>query len=192
MTPTYTLPQRTPDPTLPPLDPDAPRRAILVRVEVAADFERRLDNQWMVEREIHADRWSWDWAPEAAETAQDSDSLTETLIRSNPIIPEAPQWHNRPLWCVTGPTCQPSVFCCALRHHGPQWGLCIWGYSVWAGEPGFRTLGQRLDEWAAKEQERWDYAPRFYATQQAALTEVVRLITPECSVPWAPAKEDAA
>jgi hypothetical protein len=62
----YTLceitgPGLTPNPKLPPLG-DGPRRKILIAVEVTADFEQRLDNQWMVEREIHADRWSWRWA----------------------------------------------------------------------------------------------------------------------------------
>lgn len=53
----------TPNTSLPPLDPSAPRRKMVVTIEVAADFEKRLDNQWMVEREIAADRWSWEWAP---------------------------------------------------------------------------------------------------------------------------------
>lgn len=35
---------------------------MLVRISVSADFEKRLDNQWEVEREIQADRWSWEWA----------------------------------------------------------------------------------------------------------------------------------
>ena len=46
--------------TLPPLW-DGPRRKIQVTVEVPADWESRLDMQWVLEREIHADRWSWDW-----------------------------------------------------------------------------------------------------------------------------------
>ncbi len=53
----------TPNASLPPLDPTAPRRKMLITIEVAADFEKRLDNQWMVEREIAADRWGWAWAP---------------------------------------------------------------------------------------------------------------------------------
>lgn len=56
----------TPDATLPPLDPTGPRRKMVVEIEVSADFEKRLDNQWMVEREIHADRWSWGWADDIA------------------------------------------------------------------------------------------------------------------------------
>lgn len=56
-------PARTPDPSLPPLG-DGPRRTMMIEIEVSADFESRLDNQWMVEREIHADRWTWRWADE--------------------------------------------------------------------------------------------------------------------------------
>jgi len=51
----------TPDTNLPPLA-EGPRRKMIVEIEVSADFEKRLDNQWEVEREIHADRWSWKWA----------------------------------------------------------------------------------------------------------------------------------
>lgn len=52
----------TPNAALPPLDPTTPRRKMVITIEVAADFEKRLDNQWMVEREIAADRWNWRWA----------------------------------------------------------------------------------------------------------------------------------
>lgn len=55
----------TPDSSLPPLDPVTPTRKMVVTINVAQNFEQRLDNQWMVEREIHADRWSWRWADEA-------------------------------------------------------------------------------------------------------------------------------
>lgn len=50
-----------PDAKLPPLVPDGPRRKMLIEIEVSANFEKRLDNQWEVEREINADRWSWSW-----------------------------------------------------------------------------------------------------------------------------------
>lgn len=52
----------TPDPSLPPLVPEGPRRDMLIRISVSANFEKRLDNQWEVEREIQADRWQWEWA----------------------------------------------------------------------------------------------------------------------------------
>ncbi len=52
---------RTPDAALPPLNPNPERRNMQITIEVGADFEKRLDNQWEVEREIHADRWMWNW-----------------------------------------------------------------------------------------------------------------------------------
>jgi hypothetical protein len=51
---------QTPNASLPPLG-DGPRRKMLVTVEVPAPWESRLDMQWVLEREIHADRWSWKW-----------------------------------------------------------------------------------------------------------------------------------
>lgn len=56
-----TGPGYTPNVKLPRIG-DGPRRKMLIEIEVSADFEKRLDNQWMIEREIHADRWSWRWA----------------------------------------------------------------------------------------------------------------------------------
>ena len=56
-------PAKTPNSVLPPLG-DGPRRTILVSVDVPANWTERMDMQWVLEREIHADRWSWQWAPE--------------------------------------------------------------------------------------------------------------------------------
>ncbi len=60
----FPTPFTTPNSSLPPLDSTAPRRKMVITIDVAADFEKRLDNQWMVEREIAADRWEWCWADE--------------------------------------------------------------------------------------------------------------------------------
>jgi hypothetical protein len=62
------LPATTPNASLPPLVPEGPRREMLIRISVSADFEKRLDNQWEVEREIAADRWSWEWADESSKS----------------------------------------------------------------------------------------------------------------------------
>ena len=59
---TMATPLPTPNPELPPFVIAGPRRKMLITIEVGADFEKRLDNQWEVEREINADRWSWRWA----------------------------------------------------------------------------------------------------------------------------------
>lgn len=65
-TPSPTPPARvalsTPDASLPPIG-EGPRRKINVTVEVPENWEQRLDMQWVLEREIHADRWSWNWPP---------------------------------------------------------------------------------------------------------------------------------
>lgn len=60
-------PKSTPDASLPRFDPDKPRRKLCITIEVPEDWENRLDMQWLVEREINADRWSWNWpsAPNA-------------------------------------------------------------------------------------------------------------------------------
>lgn len=77
---------QTPDAKLPPLVPDGPRRKMLIQIEVSADFERRLDNQWEVEREINADRWSWRWAdqdPSAQRVAEHIVTMVEGLSASS-------------------------------------------------------------------------------------------------------------
>lgn len=58
----------TPNASLPPLG-EGPRVKIHVTVEVPSDWEQRLDMQWVLEREIHADRWSWNW-PQAQQGLQ--------------------------------------------------------------------------------------------------------------------------
>ena len=58
----------TPNASLPPIG-EGPRAKIHVTVEVPSDWERRLDMQWVLEREIHADRWSWNW-PQAQQGLQ--------------------------------------------------------------------------------------------------------------------------
>lgn len=102
-------------------------------------------------------------------------------LLSLPILPTSPEYLNRPLWCVTGPLCAPSVFCCMIKTY-KEYGPAIWGYSVFKGQPGFRTIGQDLRAWKTAEAECWDNHPRFYATQKAALRRVAELITPVCDV----------
>ena len=54
-------PLQTPDSSLSPIDSKKSRRKISIEIEVPFDFENRLDMQWVVEREIQADRWNWEW-----------------------------------------------------------------------------------------------------------------------------------
>lgn len=49
------------------------------------------------------------------------------------------------LWGVYGPDCFPTVFACKLKDY-PDAHRAIWGYSVYEGEPGYRTLGVDVDK----------------------------------------------
>jgi len=40
---------------------DEPTMPINVVIDVPTNWESRLDMQWIIEREIKADRWSWRW-----------------------------------------------------------------------------------------------------------------------------------
>jgi hypothetical protein len=88
------------------------------------------------------------------------------------IDPRKGEYRDRPLWCVYGPECFPTMFCCSINLH-PTCGLTIWGYSVYQGEPGFRTLGRKLDKWAE------DAEAVFFAEQAHALEHMARITTPE-------------
>lgn len=59
-----TGPGFTPNSSLPQLG-HAPRRKMLIEIEVPENFEKCLDNQWVVEQEIHADRYNWRWSESA-------------------------------------------------------------------------------------------------------------------------------
>jgi hypothetical protein len=75
----------TPNASLPPLG-DGPRRKILITVEVPANWESRMDMQWVLEREIHADRWSWNF-PGAVNAA-----ARELLAALDGVCGEKPVW----------------------------------------------------------------------------------------------------
>lgn len=58
--PSPTAPPSTPNASLPLLG-EGPRTKIQITVEVPPNRPNRLDMQWVLEREIHADRWAWNW-----------------------------------------------------------------------------------------------------------------------------------
>lgn len=83
------------------------------------------------------------------------------------------EYLDQPIWCVTGAECAPSVFCCRIaKTTALNSQPVIWGFSVYKGDPGFRTLGQRLDVF--REQN-----PRavFFATPADATSYLYELIT---------------
>ncbi|AXQ68928.1 hypothetical protein HOU00_gp197 [Caulobacter phage CcrPW] len=55
-----------------------------------------------------------------------------------------------PLWAVYGSDCFPTVFACIVKDN-PQYrymgvGRSIWGWSVYRGRGGYRTLGIGREE----------------------------------------------
>jgi len=74
-------------------------------------------------------------------------------------------------WCVYGPDCFPTMFCCRIKNY-PDASPAIWGYSVYRRVPGFRTLGQDVEEWSKGKN------PRFFETQREALDLLAKLTTP--------------
>jgi hypothetical protein len=79
----------TPVTSLPRFSPDTPRRKIVVTIEVPEDWEQRLDMQWCIEREIHADRWSWNWPEPKLPLGAIADALL-ALDRIATRVPEYP------------------------------------------------------------------------------------------------------
>lgn len=111
-----------------------------------------------------------------------------------PADPYNPINHDRVLWAVYGATCQPSMICCKLfaydhNHKQLPAGMApvlsdgqhvaVWGYSVWKGVPGFRTLGKDIRSFATGP----DGVLEFYVSQDAALARLRELTTPADSAP---------
>lgn len=90
--------------------------------------------------------------------------------------------HGKPLWVVYGDKCFPQLLCAKLLAYtadhqllragvaGPR--VCIWGYSVYRRQPGFRTLGIEVGEWV----KRSSFEPMFFDVQEEAL-EILRKLT---------------
>lgn len=104
------------------------------------------------------------------------------------VDPNDPAYHGRPLWVIHGHECAPGIMCVMLRAYtagldllpvGQIGEVCIWGYSVYAGSLGFRTLGVKLTTWT----KRSTIGPLFYVTLEDALFELRRLLTPAAECP---------
>jgi hypothetical protein len=97
------------------------------------------------------------------------------------IDPRDPHHHGKPVWCVYGDKCALRLLCCKLQAYTEDHRLlptgtpgaivCIWGYSVYNGIPGFRTLGQNI--------ETWQRGAEFYAEQGHAIDRLRALTTPK-------------
>jgi hypothetical protein len=87
---------------------------------------------------------------------------------------------NKPIWCVYGPDCFPTLFCCKIlkfrQKHITE--LVIWGYSIYEGKPGFRTLGATLNNWIEENKNRYESETLFFARQDEALAYLEKITKP--------------
>ena len=84
-----------------------------------------------------------------------------------------PQEHlNETLWAVYGPECFPSIVCCRVKICNWDRKATIWGYSIYEGVPGFRTLGKNLEDWGAEND------ALFFNDHSAAISHLKKLTTP--------------
>lgn len=101
------------------------------------------------------------------------------------IEPLNPEYHGKPIWVIYGPSrFWPQILCCKLNAYSSTHALlpagrrgatvCIWGYSLWRGKPGFRTLGVDVEEWGARQ----EWGPFFYDVQAYALDHLREITTP--------------
>jgi hypothetical protein len=97
------------------------------------------------------------------------------------INPLDPTNHDRPLWLVYGVECQPQIVCCKIMMCGEPDDLkpTIWGFSVYKGVPGFRTMGHSLKGWMRNmgKSHGWNMF-EFYDLQESALTRLQLLTDP--------------
>lgn len=85
-----------------------------------------------------------------------------------------------PLWCVYGPDCFPTIFCCMINEPVGG-GRAIWGYSVYKRAPGFRTLGQMVGPTQYSGDWVKEHDAKFFLTQDEALDYIKQLTTPKQS-----------
>lgn len=97
------------------------------------------------------------------------------------VDPSDPRLWDKPLWCVYGPECFPTVIACKVNNASGM-GAAIWGYSVYKRKPGYRTLGQDLKRWVEeKTEEAQGDEPVFFDIQLAAFDYLRGLVTPKVS-----------
>lgn len=93
------------------------------------------------------------------------------------VDPFDPENHNHPLWLVYGVECNPQIVCCRLK--GDLGKTYIWGFSVYEGVAGFRTMGFTVRNWMNKTHKMygWDMF-EFYDDQDEALERLRQLTDP--------------
>lgn len=108
---------------------------------------------------------------EAALAALQAPAKKGAAMHPGQIDPMAPEARYKPLWAVYGHESSPSLLACMVNDRAGQ--PTIWGYSVWRGAGGYRTLGISLEHWISRE-----INPRFFAVHGDALACLRRLTAP--------------
>jgi hypothetical protein len=99
------------------------------------------------------------------------------------IEPLDKKYWDIPIWCVCGPSSFPVLLCCKIRKDRTNPDIAvIWGYSIWGGIPGFRTLGQHLRDWISNEENRSRTDPIFFNDHDDALKYLKTITTPVESI----------
>ena len=95
------------------------------------------------------------------------------------VFAEDEESHNKPLWCVYGVNCFPSIICCTLKKsHDDK--IIIWGFSIYKRSPGFRTLGVEVDAWIKRQKNDLGYELfEFYDVHEEAIERIRKLTTPK-------------
>lgn len=144
----------------------------LVEVADSDLFERRCRENGVLDKEFNQ-------APKATEvvltTTRPQDPGVKGKGKVNPL-----DYEGQIMWAVYGPKCFTSILCFKLsRCSEDQKIVNIWGYSIDKGHPGFRTLGNPLEEWIRIETgNAGGEAPRFYLSLDKALKRLRKLMTP--------------
>lgn len=101
---------------------------------------------------------------------------TKTKLAKKAIDPSDANYHNIPLWCVHGHEAHPSIHCLKLKMSPAvtNFQLTVWGYSVYKGEPGFRTLGKSLTAFSEGKK-----LLLFFACKQDALDYLSIILEPK-------------
>lgn len=95
------------------------------------------------------------------------------------VDPNLPENQDRVLWCVHGFESFPEIFCCKILADA-EYGAIIWGYSVYRGKPGFRTLGRNVNSWMRELKEKFGCSMfEFYDDHAEAITRITQLTTPK-------------
>lgn len=89
------------------------------------------------------------------------------------VDPFCPDNFNKPLWCVCGDECFPTIFGCKIAKD-----YCgeasIWGLSIYRRSAGYRTIGRHLKKWINEERNHICF---FFDSHEAAIEYVRQLTT---------------